>query len=319
MRAKCRRPRADCPRPGLTLIEVLVVVATTGLLAGLLLPAIQAARASARRAACASNLRQLGIALAAYESRHQVFPQGANGGGFSAHAMLLPDLDAAALYNGVNFDAPDIGAASDPDGPCGTALRTSLLVYFCPSEGGGAGDGRTSYAGNGGFAPDSQGFNGLFADPSVGSRPYIGSGGVADGASQTAAVSEWVLGRPQDADPAGAVYATGDLSRPDEFDAFVAACREATSAVLPAKVGTWLLGGFGHTVMNHDLGVNGRSCLNGSSLSGGAWTAGSRHPGGANTLFVDGRVRFVRDSVALGVWRSLSTRGGQEIVDEGTY
>lgn len=56
----------SCPRAGFSLVELLVVVSILAVLVGLLLPAVQSAREASRRTACASNLRQLGIALHAY-------------------------------------------------------------------------------------------------------------------------------------------------------------------------------------------------------------------------------------------------------------
>src|SRR5881409_3977933 len=61
---------------GFTLIELLVVIALIALLIGLLLPAVQAAREAARRARCVNNLKQLGLALANYESAHGCYPYG---------------------------------------------------------------------------------------------------------------------------------------------------------------------------------------------------------------------------------------------------
>src|SRR5262245_24125483 len=66
-------------RAGFTLVELLVVIAIIGTLVALLLPAVQAARESARRTHCQNNLRQVGIALALHANAHAAFPIGCIG------------------------------------------------------------------------------------------------------------------------------------------------------------------------------------------------------------------------------------------------
>ena len=127
---------AAARRRGVTLIELLVVMAILGLLVGLLLPAVQAARESARRTACFNNLRQMGIGLHNYHRDLGTFPPGgieprmgrsSKGRQLAWSAMLLMYLEQNPLHAKIDFgkafDAPENAAAA----------ATVLSVYLCPS------------------------------------------------------------------------------------------------------------------------------------------------------------------------------------------
>ena len=148
---------------------------------------------------------------------------------------------------------------------------------------------------------------------------------ISDGLSHTAAVSEWLRFPVGSAirEPDRSVYATPvPMLGASRLDAFSESCRrlDPNSASLDPDRGKgirWDLAGFGNSTYNHVLEPNERTCTNGGQVAQGAWTAGSRHPGGANCLFADGHVAFVKDSIASATWRALGTRAGGEVVSSG--
>ena len=132
-------------RRGFTLIELLVVISIIGLLIALVLPALQAAREAARRIQCTNNLKQIGLALHNYHQQHNLFPPGAIvqvGGAFSGpyssqlqwNALILPFLEAANLYNSINFGLA-AGQGGADNGAFYTAWVSVPATFLCPSDG----------------------------------------------------------------------------------------------------------------------------------------------------------------------------------------
>ena len=120
-------------RRGFTLVELLVVIAIIGVLVGLLLPAVQAARESARRIWCSNNLKQTSLAILNYESAHRRFPSGwvdhsahgEPGWGWAANA--LPFMEESNLYSRIDPKTSIIHSFHDP-------IRQTLLRLTCPSD-----------------------------------------------------------------------------------------------------------------------------------------------------------------------------------------
>ena len=303
-------------RVGLTLIEVVVVIAILSLLCVLLIPAVQSARDAARRATCTRNLQQIGIAFSSYVSTHGIFPQSYTGSGYSPQVIILPYLDQFALYAAINFSILS-NTSFAPENS--TAGSVTMDAYLCPADGGRADVSHTNYAGNRGYGFDEAGHanNGMFVHPRYG--VVVGYHSITDGSSQTALFSEWLVGpdsmRRNDARRSTYVTPVA-LRKASELEVFIGRC----SGLDPETATT---SGFGKglapfhgdlmsTLYNHNIPPNGRSCVNGGLVQQGSWTAGSNHAG-VNLLMADGHVSPSTRGVALAIWRALGSRAGGEI------
>jgi prepilin-type N-terminal cleavage/methylation domain-containing protein len=125
-------------RSAFTLVELLVVIAIIGVLVALLLPAVQAARESARRIQCSNNLKQIGLALHNYHDTLQKFPPGAfffgsgnAGNRGSILVQILPFIEQKNLFDQFTFAMPPESQTL----PGGQLLAAQIVKgYVCPSD-----------------------------------------------------------------------------------------------------------------------------------------------------------------------------------------
>lgn len=116
---------------GFTLLELLVVISIVGVLTGLLLPAVQQARETARRLHCSNNLKNQVLALQSFHDAHRHLPPGNDAPSELDHSWctyLLPYLEQDAIFQQIDLTLPWHAAPNAP------AARTVLPVFRCPSS-----------------------------------------------------------------------------------------------------------------------------------------------------------------------------------------
>jgi prepilin-type N-terminal cleavage/methylation domain-containing protein len=131
-------------RFGFTLVELLVVIAIIGVLIALLLPAVQAARAAARRAQCSNHLKQIGLALHLYHDANKELPYATapsevNDGDWRSQrswaVALFPFIEQEPLYNNLILgSAGTFDQASDPKTNLDALNGTVVSYFYCPSN-----------------------------------------------------------------------------------------------------------------------------------------------------------------------------------------
>ena len=319
------RPRAGRGPTGFTLIELLVVISIIGVLIALLLPAVQAAREAARRAQCTNNLKQIGLAIHNYQSAYGVFPPGyssrwkSDGGdqgtaeddighGWGWASMILPQMEQRPVYDAINFGM----TMTFPQNTTAQFIRFNN--YLCPS------DNprklipvRDEDNANTIYTVASANYVGMFGTGEIGDAPGAGNGmffrnsrlefsDLRDGSSQTLCVGErshnlsyvtWT-GRSI----GGWLHKTTSFEGgTDRFNAE------------PEEAFTMILGPVG-------LENGSRTPNDPEAHVEDYW---SYHPGGVNFLFGDGSVHFLKNGINPGIYRSLATRAGGEIVGGDQY
>lgn len=122
---------------GLTLLELLVAMSIVGVLAAVLLPAVQRMRETSRAKTCLNNLRQLGLGVQNFVSANQHLPHGTEiGYGTSWTARVLPFCEQQALYNSIDLSdrGPEFDRYWNDDDRNEEACTKSVPLFLCPSE-----------------------------------------------------------------------------------------------------------------------------------------------------------------------------------------
>jgi prepilin-type N-terminal cleavage/methylation domain-containing protein/prepilin-type processing-associated H-X9-DG protein len=264
-----------------------------------------------------------------------------NGNCFSAYAHLLPQLDLGNIYEQIDFN-------TGPDTAANNAM--SILqppVFLCPSDTrikalaqGSGFTGVTNYVLSTGNTfpvsrdnPSNAKVTGIFFENS-----HVRIRDIKDGTTQTVAISEQILSDPEDPTNSGNTW-TGEIpttgfvlttgnnntnNGPELVD-YPAQCVAGNRLQL-TRGNRILYGAPGHTMYNHIRGPNDKRCdcrggLPHSPRNFYWWsrlthdvTAHSQHAGGVHSLFTDGHVRFMSESIDVALWQAIGSRDSDEIV-----
>jgi prepilin-type N-terminal cleavage/methylation domain-containing protein/prepilin-type processing-associated H-X9-DG protein len=371
-------------RRGFTLIELLVVIAIIAVLIALLLPAVQAAREAARRAQCMNNLKQLGLAIANYESANNCYPSGTiygfNGGspgaictspGFGNNCqntpwflLMLPYIEQGTLYNSFNasmgMEGPSISGLPGGFILNSTVYTTKIASFQCPSDNVSTYTMSTlfqlpfsatkgNYGCNWGNLDDGQALLGgkLITTPQLwlqspfgfsrnGTGPFnCRVASVTDGTSNTQFVSELLQGAQDDI--RGAIWvlnagAGAYMTRfaPNGYQDYVAIIPPYSTLIGNVGMNNYdNIASFGGSGPGTSPASAGSLCDSQPGQQLGCYNQGnegseyagsrSRHPGGVDTLFGDGSVHFMKNSINALTWVQLGSIAGGEVLSSDQY
>lgn len=312
--ASARRYSRHTGRPagGFTLVELLVVIAIIGIMVGLLLPAIQAAREAARRMSCQNNLKQIGLAIHNYDSAFKQFPNvNANDtlSGGSLFTAILPLIEKANEFELYDF-------ALGNTHPTNVAVTGQTIPFFlCPSS------------------PLRRAVPGCDSDSGRAAGNYGASIGSIDYDQY------WTfMGRPRPSLNGALVY-TDTVDRRTTFRDFIDGTSQTlmigeTAYNLPDYKFTsgncaglsrfsftyWSNPFPGSTAITTQYAFNPNDRPD-DGIYNANWVRSFRsdHPGGVQFSFADGSIHFVGDNINALILDALATRANGEIIDHNAY
>lgn len=333
-------------RSGFTLVELLVVIAIIGILVGMLIPAVQAARAAARRISCVNNMRQMTLACINYQSSHLRFPPGAGALNLSDGSVstvggswlgnILPQMEMQNVADGMLGIDTGVASNSQLIEDCHSfATANPVAGFFCPAStllDESANDpirlgATTHYIGSAGPAVNSNSQRYDVYDTGSGGSGPIGLDGLfspfsADPDNLAPIYSFRVARRYSDmVDGSSNILAIGESS----------GSARADETFVPHRVG-WTFGSNGFFDANaggyvptdiyavksfgaHRINEFNDYLTNVELRNSHGFN--SNHPGGVNFSLADGSVRFVPDTIDFNILLELSSISGRETTSAG--
>jgi prepilin-type N-terminal cleavage/methylation domain-containing protein/prepilin-type processing-associated H-X9-DG protein len=336
-------------RRGFTLVELLVVITIIGILIALLLPAVQAAREAARRAQCANNMKQVGLALLNYESANKTFPPGGlsqKSGvvGFSWWVRILPYAEMKNIYDQLDFNgattsgyvgwiARPVGYDPNINAQNAKALNNRLFPFmFCPSS---QLTQLTYSAGSGAVTPQSPTYTGIAGGgdrvdpvlyPTMKARgdPYAPGGLISAGgilvrarAIPTAEITDGLSYTIIVGEQSGwCIDNAGNTMdcRSDCEEGFQMGIDNGFERGPSGDGRSWNM-----TTVRYPLGdtATGRPGVSSYFECGTNRPIQSAHSGGATVLMADGSVQFLSQSININTLFNLANRNDGKAIRDG--